>query len=201
MSYNNPTIPTISAPTGLDSVIESIRVALSAMTWLDKSFGRAWEFKEKNADGKTLKLPKVFIGSNGTEGEYLNVLPNDFLKSQSFIAVRGPEKWEQFNKNNGSMKIRKLSVIFWVNLKDIDPSKNFIFIDQLKDQVEAIIAAHPDVKSIDEYYDERAEDVFDGYDVGLNSGDYSIDDVKSQYLMYPYSGFRFDFTVMYPQVC
>lgn len=130
--------------------------------------------------------------TDAKEGEYLNVLPNDFLKAQSFIKMNGPENWEQFNRFEGSMKSRKISVIFWVNLKYIDVSKNYIFIDVLKNQVEDILRTHPNTGTIDAYYDERAEDVFDGY---------SIQDVDTKYLMYPYSGFRFDLTVNYPEEC
>lgn len=188
MSYNNPTIPTISAPTGLDAVTERIRIAIAAISWMAKSWGRAWEFKEKNANDKTIRVPKVYTG----EGEYLNVLPNDFLKSQSFIACKGPEEWEQFNRHDGSMKSRKLSLIIWVNLKEINPSKDYIFIDELKKDVENVLKVHPDILKITGYYDEKAEDVFDGY---------TIEDVDTQYLMYPYSGMRFNFTVNYPEAC
>lgn len=188
MSYSNPTIPSIASPTGLDTVIESIRTALAGLAWLDKSFGRAWEHKEMDAEGKVRKLPKVYTG----EGEYLNVLPNDNLKAQSFIACRGPEEWEQFNRFEGSMKTRKLSVIFWGDLQRIDPTKDYIFIDILKNQVEDIIKVHPSVQSMDAYYDERAEEVFEGY---------SLDDVANQYITFPFTGFRLDFTVIYPEEC
>lgn len=193
MSYNNPDIPVIATPTGLDTVIESIRVALSSLTWLEKSFGRGWELKEKGIDNKIKKIPKVFVGTNTSgEGEYLPVLPNDFLKAQSFIAAKGPEEWDQFNRFDGSMKSRRLSIIFWVNLKLIDQTKNFIFIDQLKTDVEKILSHHSSVAKMIAYYDEKVEDVFYGY---------SIEDVDTQYLMYPYSGMRFDILVNYPEVC
>lgn len=194
MSYINPTVLVPSAPTGLDNVIESIRLNLAQLTWLEKSFGRAWEFKETDVSGNIVVIPKVFQGrSDGNrEGEYLNVLPNDSLNAQSFIAAKGPENWSQFNRFEGSMKERKISIIFWVNLKEIDVSKNYIFIDELKGQVEQILSRLPDVKQIDAYYDEKAEDIFHGY---------SVKEVKTQYLMYPYAGMRFDLTVAYPEVC
>ncbi len=188
MSYNNPTIPTIPAASGFDAVTESIRIALSALTWLEKSFGRAWEHKEIDIEGKVKKVPKVYTAA----GEYLNVLPNDFLQAQSFIRADGPEEWEQFNRFEGSMKSRKLDVIFWVNLKEINPAKDYIFIDELKTEVEGILSIHPAVASMNEYYDERIEDVFEGY---------SIEDVATQYLMWPYAGMRFNLTVNYPEVC
>ena len=192
MSYKNPSIG-VTGVTGFDAAIESIRVALAALPWLDKSFGRAWEFKEKDTEGRTMRIPKVFLGQTAEkDGEYLNVLPNDFLKSQSFIKASGPDEWETFNRHEGSMKRRKISVIFWVNLKEIDVTKNYIFTDELKDQVEEILKKHPAVFSLDEYVDEMAGDVFEGY---------TIEDETSQYLQYPYAGFRFGLTIFYGEVC
>lgn len=192
MSYNNPSIPTAGV-TGFDAAVESVRSGLSALTWLEKSFGRAFEFKEKRLEDKIVTVPKVFMGQTDLkDGEYLTVLPNDFLKAQSFIKALGPEEWTSFNRSDGSMKTRKVSVIFWVNLKQIDVSKNYIFTDELKDQVEDILKRNPFTLSMDAYYDERYEDIFQGY---------TIEEVNTQYLMYPYSGMRFDLTLSYPEVC
>lgn len=188
MSYNNPTISTIPAASGFDAVTESIRTALSALTWLDKSFGRAWEHSEIDTEGKVKKVPKVYTAA----GEYLNVLPNDFLQAQSFIRADGPEEWEQFNRFEGSTKGRKISIVFWVNLKEINQAKDYIFIDELKTDVEGILSIHPSVKSMNAYYDEKVESIFEGY---------NIEDVATQYLMYPYAGMRFSLTVIYPEVC
>lgn len=199
MSYQNPTILLITSPIGLDAVIQSIQLQLSAgLTWLQKSFGRAWEFKEIDpATEKIIKVPKCYSGS----GEYINVLPNDFLKAQSFISARNEETWPAYTRATGNSKQRELSIIFWFNLKEIDPTKDYIFTEELKKQVEKILKANAYVASINKYYDERVEDVFDGYISQSEAGRYSVDDAKTQYLMYPYSGFRFDVTVAFDEVC
>src|SRR5207237_7449200 len=117
-------------PKGIDAVIQSLQVDLSALPWLEKSFGRAWLFNEENA-----KIPKAYSG----QGEYLNVLPNDFLKAQSFIAAAASESVEQFRKTTISDLERTLQVIFWVNLKEIDPNEDSIFTERLKNEAELII--------------------------------------------------------------
>lgn len=191
MSYSNPDIVLITSPKGIDVAVQSIQQDLySGLAWLQKSFGRAWEHKEA-IDGKTVRIPKVYMGG----GEYHNVLPNDFLRAQSFIAVRGTEQWGDFSKFSENSLSRTLSIIFWVNLQEINPGKDYIFVEELKSEVEKIIKRNPFVESIDEYVDERAEDVFDAYD--LRSVGYGVDDTATQYLMYPYSGFRFNVTVGY----
>jgi hypothetical protein len=199
MSYQNPDILTIVSPKGIDRAIQSIQQELDAgLPWLDKSFGRAWEFKEIDpATEKQIRVPKCYSGS----GEYINVLPNDFLKAQSFISVRNEETWPAYSRATGNSKQRDLSVIFWFNLKEIDPAKDYIFTEELKTEVEKILKANAYVASINRYYDERVEDVFDGYISQAESGRYSVEDTKTQYLMYPYSGFRFDVTVAYMEEC
>ena len=199
MSYQNPTILLIESPVGLDKAIQSIQQELATgLTWLEKSFGRAWEFKEVDPDtGKIERVPKAYSG----EGEYFPVLPNDFLKAQSFITVRNEETWPAYSRATGNSKSRELSIIFWFNLKEINPAKDYIFTEELKTDVEKILKFNAYVASINKYFDERVEDVFDGYISQAESGRYSVDDTKTQYLMYPYSGFRFDLTVAYTEEC
>jgi hypothetical protein len=198
MSYQNPTILLIESPVGLEKAIQSVQLDLAnGLTWLDKSFGRAWEFKEVTSEGKTIRVPKAYDG----KGEYIPVLCNDFLSGSSFITVRNEETWPSYSRATGNSKSRTLSAIFWVNLKEIDPTKDYIFTELLKKDVEKILKANAYVASIDKYFDERVEDVFDGYISQAESGRYSVDDTKTQYLMYPYAGFRFDFTVAYMEDC
>jgi hypothetical protein len=73
----------------------------------------------------------------------------------------------------------------------VDETKDYIFTEELKKQVEVILRANPDVKSINSYFDEKPEDVFQGYDI----------DRSSQFLMYPYAGFRFNITIGYFEDC
>jgi hypothetical protein len=93
MSYSNPEILTIDNATGLDAVIKSIQTDLATIPWLQKSFGRAWEFTEKQ-ESRVVRVPKVYQG----ESEYLNVLPNDHLSAQSFIMADGPEEWTEYDR-------------------------------------------------------------------------------------------------------
>jgi hypothetical protein len=197
MSYTNPGInPGAVVKIGLDSPIEDIRVAIASLSWISKSFGRAWEFKEKGlVSGKTIKVPKVYESN----GEYINALPNDNIFStgvaaSSFIAVREAEKYSSYQPRTGSMKQTRLSVIIWGNLKLIDATKDYIFTEELKKQIEDKIKVLACVGEIVEWVDERTEEVFRGYDV--SSGDFD-----TQYLMYPYAGIRVDVIVNYPESC
>jgi hypothetical protein len=186
MSYSNPDILILSAPIGLDAVIQSLQQDLYAgLPWLQKSFGRAREFMDEGT-----KVPKAYMG----DGEYHSVLPNDFLTAQSFVLARSEERWPSYPIHGLE---RDLSIIFWCNLKTIHPDKNYIFTEELRWDVEKIIKANPRVQKITGFYDDRIEDVFIGF-IGQNNG---IDGakIKGEMLMYPYAGFRYDITVAYPE--
>jgi len=62
MTYTDPAINTGAVvKIGLDVPIEAIRAAIGSLAWVSKSFGRAWEFKEKDlTSGKLLKTPKAY---------------------------------------------------------------------------------------------------------------------------------------------
>lgn len=197
MSYTSPSINSGAAvKQGVDVPIEAIRLAVSELSWISKSFGRAMTFREpEQSTGKLKRVPKVYEAS----GEYINVLPNDNIFSagvaaSSFIRLVGPETYESFEANTGSIKSARLSIIVWGDLKKIDPTKDYIFTEYLKAQIEAKIKHVHFVTEIIEWVDERAEDVFQGYDL-------ESDDFKVEYLMYPYAGFRVDVRVNYPESC
>lgn len=198
MSYQFPIIKPDTDPVGIEIPIESIREELKDLPWLQYSFGRAFEFSEKNnATGRVVKVPKVYDG----DGEYLNVLPNDHWKAYSFIMCDGAEEWTEYNPHALSHpKQRKLNIIFWFNLKEIS-LKDKIQTERLKKEVEAILKHNPYISSIDSFIDEKVEDVFKNY-VSSGAGSINtVDDDNSQYLMYPYSGFRFDVTAVYYDNC
>lgn len=185
MSYSNPNIPVIPNPVGLEQKIQDIQNALSAgLSWLEKSFGRAWIHQEKDPSGKVSKIPKAYAGL----GEYINVLPNDNFKSQSFIMAKGYERFEDYNHAAlGIHKKRDLHIIFWGNLKKIDLARDYIFTEELKKQIQLALN-NVEGLIITGYFDERADQVF---------ADFTLNDVDTQLLMFPYFACKFDVTVNY----
>lgn len=196
MSYTSPSINSGAlVKKGLDLPIAAIRSAMSEISWISKSFGRAMTFREPDQSGRTNRIPKVYEDS----GEYINVLPNDSLftsgvAASSFIRLVGAETYELYSENTGSIKSARLSIIVWANLKMIDSAKDYIFTEDLKAEIESKIKGVLYVNEIIEWVDERAEEVFQGYDLETT-------DFKTEYLMYPYAGIRVDVTVNYPESC
>lgn len=183
--YSNPTVPLISNPINLDKEIQSIQSTLSLLPWLDKSFGRARTGKDDK--GKT--FPEVYKGN----GDYHNVLINDHLKSQSFMRVRGDVSNRSYPvaKDRFSAAVSvPLDIIFWYDLKKIDPGKNYRFDEELKKDVVDLLKGMPQVKILKIY--EAYEDVFQGY---------SMEFMQPNMFRYPFGGFRFECELGYTEGC
>jgi hypothetical protein len=208
MNYSKPIIPVITNPVGLDAAIQSLQLELSTLEWLSHCFGRAWEHKEQDDLGQLVRVPKCFMGIDAEtkKAEYINVLPNDSLENftaMSFFAVRDREFWveESFNPVGQNAKERLIAVIFWGDLIKIDDTKNYIYTEELKNDVERILKGNQYVKNIIQYYDERVENVFDGLINEAKYARYTVNDIKNPYLMHPFFGFRFDLTLGYYEQC
>lgn len=184
MSYKDPIIKSFTDPKGVDLVIQTIRDEVNVISWIDKSFGRAFTHTEKR-DSKVIKVPKCFDGN-----DYINVLPNDNFKSMSFISVDGAEKWNSKELTGFNFKTRSLSIICWFNQKKITDHPGEFAISNLKYDLETSIIRNQYVKEITGIYDEKVEDIFRGY---------AMSDVDTQYLMWPYGGVRIDFTVCFKE--
>src|SRR5688572_32323109 len=122
-SFKNPLIPLIDNPVNIDRPIQEIQVALGAMGWLEKSFGRSW-MAVKSSHGfftdKKLYYPHVWQGLDDDGKKHkdlLEVLPNDNIKSQCFFKVNDPTTLVEYVPDGDSMLRNNVDIIFWFNLR------------------------------------------------------------------------------------
>lgn len=181
------TPPIKQNPIGLEVPMQSIQLALKPLPWLDVSYARAVLLPVES--GTTKQEPMVYV-----EGRHhKSVLPNGNLKSQSFITLTSPETIEEFNHNSKSQLFEAdIAIIFWVNFEKIDPGRDEIFIEELKNDVQDVLSFNEAIVSIDEIIDENALDIF---------APYNIDITDKELLMYPYGGMRFNCKIGYESLC
>lgn len=185
--YTSKTAPTKENPIGLEVPVKSIQLDLATITWLELSYGRAILLPVEPGNNK--QVPMVYVGGR----QHKEVLPNDNLKSQSFIAITSPETIEEFNHNAKSQtKEVDIAIIIWVNFEKIDPNRKDIFIEELKNNVAEVLAFNEHIISIDEIIDENALVIFSPY---------NIDICDNELLMYPYGGMRFNCTIGFESFC
>lgn len=185
--YTDETTPIKSNPIGIEIPIQSIQIDLAEINWLELSYGRA--FVQPVRKGSTSVVPMVYVGGR----QHKNVLPNDNVKSQSFISTTSPEEFEEYDQNtNSQIKNVDLAVIVWVNLEKIDPNNKEIFTEVLKNDIEKVLSFNQYVGEIKEIFDEDANEIFRGYNIDL---------CGKELLMYPFAGLRFNINVVYESFC
>jgi hypothetical protein len=172
----------ISSPKGIDKVIANINLQLGDLTWLTKTYQRAWVLKDSTVAQKF--VAKIYLQN----GEYIEPIPQDNEMGISVVMVTSPET-NLINEPNTDTfeaeKRRDIAIIFGVNLKEIDPSKDYVFTEELKEGVELQLEK-VDRLQVNSYVDEDYRQVF----AGLNITEFNI-------LQYPYAAFRFNCTVFY----
>lgn len=192
MHPKNPvSITEIPNAVGIDGVIQKITDLLKGVTWIQHVYGRAWTHVTGLGD-KPKSLPFAYAGG----GEYFGVLENDFLTSQVFIKIEGPEKYPEGDvgrRNARTEANRQLSIIVWANLAKtvFEYSSDYPYTENLKADLMEKLRRLSCLKSFDEYTDEPLE-VFRGYDVSK---------VDLRYLKYPYAAMKLTFTAKYYSPC
>jgi hypothetical protein len=182
----NPVVVTIPSPVGIDLAVQN---ALAVLPWLEKSFGRAWMFPQHIGNDKVM-MPCVYQGGK----EYYCVMPNDSLRGYSFWRVNGARSFDEYvplSNYNGYEFTDPVDLIVWVNLKQADPTKDYVFTEELIRQVVGILDQDPNCY-LKKVWDEKAEDIFKGY---------SLKDTHRDLLMFPYAAFRIEMELKYVIQC
>ena len=116
MTYKNPiNLPLLTAPLGVDKVIQDLQIQLSELSWLDYSFGRAFIGKDNQQGGRDYTYPMLYSGN----ANYYDASPNDNIISQSFFVIDGDYSFNNYLINEQNLFTVPVSLIVWGNLKKI----------------------------------------------------------------------------------
>lgn len=178
-------VPQHDNPVLLDKIIQDLQAALKTdLAWLDYAFGRS--YRQVNSTG--YKYPGVYISN----AEYMSVLPNEELGNFCFFEIEDPQEVAHLGTNFLTVKG---SIVFWFNLRKIDTDETVILSESVKLEIMNALTKGGILKSgrltINRIF-EQAENVYKGY---------SLKEVEEQFLMYPFSGFRFECDFKISQTC
>jgi len=187
MSFNCVNTPLIPNPTGIDVVIQSIQSDLGSLAWLQYSFGKTY-IKKEVRDNTVYTIPSVWIGNN----EFQSVEPNDTVKAFSFIEnfeTENIEDWEVRRYDHISRT--NLSIVVFANLERIDNTRDYIYTEELKEDVLRILSNN-----------QYVENVF-SINKGLDEAyvRWSIESIKPTYYAEKYSAFRIDISAIINSAC
>lgn len=190
----------ITNPVGLDAAIQATALKLEAgLDWLT-AFGRAFVFAERTPDGRAINTPKVYASN----GEYVNVFPNDNYAGFCFFYPMQAEEYEYAGPafgTFGSTKRRTVALIFWLNLKRIDSAKDYVYTEVLKREIEKLLQRCPAVERINSYEDENVDKIYAEFELDENARFRAAGTTVTQWLMYPYAGMRFELQMAYKDNC
>lgn len=187
---NIPAIPKPVTISFFDKVVTQIQDILkSEVFWLDHSFGQSQQLVTKK-NKRDFYYPGVHIG-NGT---YVDVLPNQSLGNYSFFILDDPYTIEYHPHVKNRITVN-FGLIFWLNLKDVFPSSNDRNIETIKEQLLDILTN----KMLLNYgritvnrIQQQARNIY---------REYSLKEIDSQFLMFPYAGLRFDGVMSLKENC
>lgn len=188
-TLKNPSVVLTPNAVGIDAAIQKIQIKLGQLTWLEKSFARAWTMP-RNVAEKDRVEPVVYQGGS----EYYPVLPNDALKSYSFFTAPGPRAMENYQRNVsfGTYFFKDpVSIIFWLNLQQIDATKDYIFKEELIKEVLNVLNRHASVE-VQRVWDDKVDDIYRGF---------TLFQTHRDLLMYPFSAFKIDLLLSYQFDC
>ena len=182
MSYKNPIAHVITDPVLLDKAIKDIQTALSSLSWLEKSFGRAFK-AFRLVDERKVSYPAIF---QAWKKDYYNAFPNDNIKSYSFIFA-DPGEITEYNHRQQNIE-RDISIILFFDLERIDNTFQYRFVEKLKEDVLiALSTLRRGSLEVNNITDE-VEEVFN---------DFTISEIKSEFLKQRYGALKFDCTISY----
>lgn len=184
MNIDNPIQPILINPAGVDVNIETLRIKMETLSWVERSFGRAVALYENPEN--PIRVPKIPLGG----GEYFNCMPNDTQKAFSFFYPVGALK--PIGDQQPFIKTRffsqRVDLYIWANLKRID-SSDIGLGEKLKENVIQLIS---DQKStvIEKIWSDDIQEVYNGW---------KLDQLGRDLLYWPYYAMRFELTLKVTQ--
>lgn len=167
--------PAYASPKLIDLELLKIQRKLEALSWLTV-YGRS----RKMVDGNII-YPAVYIGHT----KYKSLLPDK--SNYSFFVVDDPQEYE-FNPNMKGTLTIKLNLLVWFNISQVE-SLDERNTEMVKEELLNILKSSN--FEISRIY-ENADNIFKGF---------TLKEVESQYMMYPYAGFRFEGTLRIKPTC
>ena len=183
MSYRNPIEQVIADPVLLDKEIKNIQTVLGTLSWLEKSFGRAFK-GIRLKEGRKVTYPAIF---QQWKKDYYDAFPNDNIKSYSFIFPE-PSEITEYNVKGKHEIQRNISIILFFDLEQIDNTLQYRFIELLKEDVIIVLTTlKPGKLEINDITDD-VEEVF---------SDFTVDEIKAEFLKDKYGALKFECTIFY----
>ena len=191
MSAIIPVIPDASVnPINLVNAVQIVNnELLTNLDWLTKAFRVAFKHEQPEQSGGGT-LPMVY----DEDADYYAAIPNDDLQSYCFWYLEDDSKTPDFVGEDGFAFGQQVNInlVVWFNTKLIASG----VFDEKIELIEEEILRVLETSAIDFEY----QQIFRDYEQTFAAFDVD-NEVNTQYLTYPYFGFRFQGTLKYNRFC
>lgn len=193
-------------PVLLDKVIQDIQDTLAEkLEWLKYVFGRAYKLVEHGSDGSKFIYPAAYIGNS----EYASLLPNDNYSNFCWFDIYDPQEITAVVQSLPQFTFSG-AIVFWVDLNSIFADADAMYSEEIKNEIIQVLTGPGLIKeqgrlTITKIY-ERFENIYRGYALEkiYNNWSYKgegIQEIDKQFFMHPYTGLRFEFTMITRELC
>ena len=194
------------SPVLVDKVIQALRQNIaSKLDWLDTTFGRSYDMVEHEDDGGKFIYPAAYIG----DGEYTSLLPNDRFGNFLWFDVYDPQDITTVRQQLAQIEFN-CAAVFWFNQEKIFDASDFLYIEEIKDQILRALSSPGMVKygetlTVSRIY-EKPENIYKGYSLEklYNSHLYKGQNIQAmdhQYFVHPYGALRFELNITARETC
>ena len=193
-TINAPVIPNAVM---LDRVLGEIQNGLvENIGWLDAAFGKAQRLT-KMMNGKNIITPNVYCGGWQGHGpnDYIEVSPDSKIGNFSFFEVEDPQT---IDAGPWAREVSApFALIVWFDLTRVYGVADNRNTERLKAEILHVLNGRAGWHltegriAINRIY-ERAENIYRGY---------TLSEIDNQFLMHPFSGFRFEGVLEFNELC
>lgn len=193
-TINAPVIPNAVM---LDRVLGEIQNGLvENIGWLDAAFGKAQRLT-KMMNGKNIITPNVYCGGWQGHGpnDYIEVSPDSKIGNFSFFEVEDPQT---IDAGPWAREVSApFALIVWFDLTRVYGVADNRNTERLKAEILHVLNGRAGWHltegriTINRIY-ERAENIYRGY---------TLSEIDNQFLMHPFSGFRFEGVLEFNELC
>lgn len=191
----NPQVPLAVNPVEIDKAIIDLQYKLETnLSWLTNAYGRAYRFLRLDND-KRVYYPEIYTGIKNGAPQYYRTMPDNLKKGSCFFVV-GSEMINDFNQNSSNFLKYPVSIIFQVNLAEINKVQlsTEIFTQNLIMEVRGILT---NLMAGTEYRFDLVKIARDFQEVYR---EFSLDELRN-FSMAPLDSFRIDGIVSLYQDC
>lgn len=118
----------LTDPVGIDREIQELQILLKGeLSWLEYSYGRAFQGVKKQTSEPNYLYPAVYTGSRN----YYDASPNDNIISQSFFALdQTPYRPTDYETGQYNKYYARVNLIVWGDLRKVNDALNIQREDQ-----------------------------------------------------------------------